>query len=79
MGRWGESMRFGGTVDVEGRYIASDTAEGAFAMSRGSGRIRGFLLYVPDLYEGRITGLLWRDTFSIFCCSHPDQFAEDGF
>ena len=47
-------MRFGGTVDVEGRYIASDTAEGAFAMSRGSGRVRGLLLYVPDLYEGRM-------------------------
>ena len=23
-------------------------------MSRGSGRVRGFLLYVPDLYEGRM-------------------------
>jgi hypothetical protein len=30
-------------------------------MSRGSGRFLGFLLYVPDLLEGRVTVLLWSD------------------
>jgi hypothetical protein len=54
MGRWGESMRFGGTVDMREGHFASDKTEGAFLMSRGSGRVRGFLLYVPDLYEGRM-------------------------
>jgi len=30
-------------------------------MSRGSGRFLGFLLYVPDLLEGRVTDRLWSD------------------
>mgnify|MGYP003633000783 FL=1 len=47
-------MRFGGTVDMREGHFASDKTEGAFLMSRGSGRVRGFLLYVPDLYEGRM-------------------------
>ena len=45
-------------------------------MSRGSGRFLGFLLYVPDLLEGRVTGLLWSDFAATILLFPPRPFVR---
>ena len=48
-------------------------------MSRGSGRVRGFLLYVPDLLEGRMHVSTMESFLIYILLFSPDQFAEEGF
>jgi len=66
-------------VQIEGLISQRDESEGCLHMSRGSGRVRGFLLYVPDLLEGRMHVSTMESFLIYILLFSPDQFAEEGF